>query len=81
MEFKPLAAKATANGDGAKTTLASATVVYALATAAATVTNATSGATFQMGANQAVIFHKDKFDEIHASSANVHFTKVAYPRT
>ena len=24
---------------------------------------------------------KDKFDEIHASSANVHFTKVAYPRT
>ena len=62
MEFKPLAAKVTANRDGAKTTLASDKVVYALATAAATVTNATSGATFQMGANQAVIFHKDKFD-------------------
>lgn len=80
MEFRPLAAKVVANGDSAKTALGNATVVYACATAAATVTNVTSGATFHMGANQALVFHKDKFDLIHASSANVHFTKIAFPR-
>ena len=47
---------------------------------AATVT-LSGGATFQMGANQALIFHKDKFEKVHASSANVHFTKIAYPRS
>ena len=80
MEFKPLAAKAVANGGGAATDLGNATVVYAMATAASTVTLA-GGATFQMGANQALIFHKEKTEKVHASSANVHFTKIAYPRS
>ena len=80
MEFRPLAAKVIANGSGASTNLDKATVVYVMATAASTVT-LSGGATFQMGANQALIFHKDKAEEVYASSANVHFTSIAWPRS
>lgn len=80
MEFRPLAAKVTANGSSAKTSVSNAEVVYCLATAAATVTNDDTSASFQMGANQAVVIHKGRFEKIYASSANVHFTKIAYPR-
>ena len=80
MEIRPLAAKVTANGSGAKTSVSGATSVYILATAAATVTNATTSASFQLGANQAIVIHKERTEQLYASSANVHFTKIAYPR-
>ena len=80
MFFTPLAAKETASGSGARSDISNAQVVYCLATAAATVTNHQTGASFQMGANQAVIIQKQKFEQIYASSANVHFTKITYPK-
>jgi len=79
MEIRALAAKVTANGSGQATTVSNASIVYCLATAAATVT-LSGGGTFQMGANQALVIHKDRTETVYASSANVHFTKIAYPR-
>ena len=79
MEIRALAAKETANGSSNATNVSRATSVYCLATAASTVT-LSEGGTFQMGVNQALIIHKEAAETVYASSANVHFTKIAYPR-
>ena len=80
MELRPLNAKVTANGSGARTNVDLATSVYICATADVLITNNTTGATLQMHENQAIVLQKAAGDEIFAGSANAHFTKVAYPR-
>ena len=80
MELRPLNAKVTANGSGAKTNVDLATNVYICATADVLITNNTTGATLQMHENQAIVLQKAAGDELFAGSANAHFTKVAYPR-
>ena len=80
MQIRPLAAKVTANGTGNKTTVGNAQTVYVCSTAAALITNVTTGATMQVPANFAFVLRKEKGDEVHAGSANTHFTKIAYPR-
>ena len=80
MEIRPLAAKVTANGAGNKTTVGNAQTVYICATADDLITNVTTGFTFQMHENQAIVLQKDKLDEVHAGTASTHFTKIAYPR-
>ena len=80
MEIRPLAAKVTANGSGNKTTVGNAQCVYICATADVLITNLSTGFTFQMHEDQAIVMHKEKFEEVHAGSANAHFTKIAYPR-
>ena len=80
MEIRALAAKVTANGSSNKTTVSKAQNVYICATADDLITNVTTGGTFQMHENQAIVIQKDKDDEIHAGTASTHFTKIAYPR-
>ena len=80
MELRPLNAKVTANGSGNKTNVDLATSVYICATADDLITNVTTGGTFQMHENQAIVIQKEKEDEIHAGTTTTHFTKIAYPR-
>ena len=80
MELRPLNAKVTANGSGARTNVDLATNVYICATADVLITNNTTGATLQMHENQAIVLQKAAGDQLFAGSANAHFTKVAYPR-
>lgn len=80
MEIRPLAAKVTANGSSNKTTVGSAQTVYICATADDLITNITTGFTFQMHENQAIVLQKEKADEVHAGTTTTHFTKIAYPR-
>ena len=80
MELRPLNAKVTANTSSAKTNVDLATSVYICATADVLITNHTTGATLQMHEDQAIVLQKAAGDELFASSANAHFTKVAYPR-
>ena len=80
MELRPLNAKVTANGSGARTNVDLATNVYICATDDVLITNHTTGATLQMHENQAIVLQKAAGDELFAGSANAHFTKVAYPR-
>tara|TARA_Y100000992_G_C21149555_1_gene435521 strand:+ start:30 stop:275 length:246 start_codon:yes stop_codon:yes gene_type:complete len=80
MEIRPLAAKVTANGSGNKTTVGDAQTVYICATADVLITNNSTGFTFQMHENQAIVMQKEKAEEIFAGSADAHFTKIAYPR-
>ena len=80
MEIRALAAKVTANGNGNKTTVGNAQTVYICATADDVITNVTTGGTFQMHENQAIVLQKESGDEIHAGTASTHFTKIAYPR-
>tara|TARA_B100000902_G_C26932684_1_gene727131 strand:- start:313 stop:558 length:246 start_codon:yes stop_codon:yes gene_type:complete len=80
MEIRPLAAKVTANGSGNKTTVGDAQCVYICATADDLITNITTGFTFQMHENQAIVIQKEKAEELHAGTTSTHFTKIAYPR-
>jgi len=80
MEIRPLAAKVTANGNVNRTNIGNAQTVYICATADDLITNVTTGFTFQMHENQSIVIHKTASDEIHAGTANTHFTKIAYPR-
>lgn len=80
MEIRPLAAKVTANGNGNKTTVGNAQVVYICATADDLITNVTTSATMQVHENQAFVLHKAASDEVHAGTTTTHFTKIAYPR-
>jgi len=80
MEIRPLAAKVTANGSGNKTTVGDAQCVYICATADDLITNHTTGFTFQMHENQAIVIQKEKAEELHAGTTSTHFTKIAYPR-
>jgi len=80
MEIRALAAKVTANGSSKKTTVGKAQNVYICATAVDFITNVTTGGTFQMHENQAIVIQKEKEDEIHAGTTTTHFTKIAYPR-
>jgi len=80
MEIRALAAKVTANGNSNKTTVGNAQTVYICATADDVITNVTTGGTFQMHENQAIVLQKESGDEIHAGTASTHFTKIAYPR-
>jgi hypothetical protein len=80
MEIRPLAAKVTANGVGAKTTVGGAQTVYVCATADDLITNVTTGGTIQVHENQALVIRKETGDEIHAGTETTHFTKIAYPR-
>ena len=80
MEIRPLAAKETASGSGAKTKVGRAQTVYICATADDLITNHTTGFTFQMHENQAIVMQKEKDDELYAGTSTTHFTKIAYPR-
>ena len=80
MEIRPLAAKVTAEGSSNKTTIGNSPTVYICATADDLITNVTTGGTFQMHENQAIVIQKEKEDEIHAGTTTTHFTKIAYPR-
>ena len=80
MEIRALAAKVTANGSSNKTTVGKAQNVYICATADDLITNVTTGGTFQMHENQAIVLQKESGDEIHAGTTSTHFTKIAYPR-
>ena len=80
MEIRALAAKVTANVNGNKTTVGNAQTVYICATADDLITNVTTGGTFQMHENQAIVLQKESGDEIHAGTTSTHFTKIAYPR-
>ena len=80
MEIKPLAAKITCNGVGNRSTVSRARSVYICATADVLITNDTTGFTFYMHENQAVVMHKEPDDNVFAGSANAHFTKISYPR-
>ena len=80
MEIRALAAKVTAEGNSNKTTVGNAQTVYICATADDLITNVTTGGTFQMHENQAIVLQKESGDEIHAGTATTHFTKIAYPR-
>ena len=80
MEIRPLAAKVTANGSSNKTTVGDAQCVYICATADDLITNITTGFTFQMHENQAIVIRKEKAEELHAGTTSTHFTKIAYPR-
>ena len=80
MEIRALAAKVTAEGSSNKTTVGKAQNVYICATADDLITNVTTGGTFQMHENQAIVIQKEKEDEIHAGTTTTHFTKIAYPR-
>ena len=64
MEIRPLAAKVTANGSGNKTTVGDAQTVYICATADVLITNNSTGFTFQMHENQAIVMQKEKA-EVH----------------
>ena len=79
MEIRPLAAKVTANGSGNATDVNNATVLLCVCTSAAVVT-LSNGGTFQMNTGSEIILHKEKTETVYANSANVHFTKIAYPR-
>jgi|TARA_B100000242_G_scaffold133782_1_gene95124 hypothetical protein len=80
MEIRPLSAKETANGSGNRTKVGRAQTVYICATADVLITNHTTGFTFQMYENQAIVLQKEKDEEVYAGSADAHFTKIAYPR-
>jgi hypothetical protein len=77
MEIRPLAAKVTANGNGNKTTVGNAQVVYICATADDLITNVTTSATMQVHENQAFVLHKAASDEVHAGTTTTQVTKIA----
>jgi|TARA_R100000005_G_C4971295_1_gene184177 hypothetical protein len=79
-QIKPLAAKVVINTSGNKSTVGNADVVYILGTAADTITNDTTGASFQIGANSPVIMHKNRFDFIYSGANTTHITKIAFTR-
>lgn len=81
MEIIPLAAKVNnINGAVNKSTVSNAQVLYICATADDLITNVTTGFTFQMHENQAIVMHKNKLEEIHTGATTTHVTKIAYPR-
>lgn len=81
MEIKPLAAKvANINGSGNKSTVEKASALYIMGTAADTITNVTTGATFQIAASSPVVMLKEPTDEIHTGLTSTHVTKIALPR-
>ena len=63
MEIKPLAAKITCNGVGNRSTVSRARSVYICATADVLITNDTTGFTFYMHADQAIVMHKEPDDD------------------
>lgn len=79
MFFKPLNARATANGQSNKTTVENAQVVYVACTSNSLIT-LSNGGTFQMPTNTTMILHKDKFETVYANTNSVYFTKITYPR-
>lgn len=79
MFFKPLSARATANGQSNKTTVENAQVVYVACTSNSLIT-LSNGGTFQMPTNTTMILHKDKYEEVYANTTSVYFTKITYPR-
>ena len=79
MFFKPLGARVTANGAGAKTDVGNAQVVYCACTSNSLVT-LSNGGTFQMPTNTTMILHKEKTETVFANTGSVFFTKITYPR-
>ena len=81
MQITPLSAKVNnINTAGNRSTVSSANVLYILGTAADTVTNHTTGASFQVGVSQPVIMHKATTDEVYSGATTTNFTSIKYPR-
>tara|TARA_B100000965_G_scaffold352583_1_gene327866 strand:+ start:863 stop:1111 length:249 start_codon:yes stop_codon:yes gene_type:complete len=81
MEITPLAAKVNnLNGSGNATTVGSASILYIMGTAADTVTNKTTGGSFQIAPNQPIVMHKARLDEVFSGATTTHFTKIEFPR-
>ena len=81
MQIIPLAAKVNnLNGSGNKSTVGGATVLYIMGTAADTVTNDTTGASFQIAPNSPIVMIKEQAEEVYSGATTTHFTKIAYPR-
>ena len=81
MQITPLTAKVNnLNGSGNRSTVSSANVLYIMGTAADTITNHTTGASFQISAGQAIIMYKATTDEVYSGANTTHFTSIEYPR-
>ena len=78
-EFTPLGAVTQANGSGNATDLGKARVVYISSTSESVVT-LSNGGSFRMPSRTEVVVHKAPAETLYASSANVYFTKISYPR-
>ena len=81
MQIKPLTAKlSNLNGSGNRSTVSRANVLYIMGTAADTVTNHTTSASFQIAAGHPIIMFKDQDDEVYSGANTTHFTSITYPR-
>lgn len=81
MDITPLAAKVNnLNGDGNASDVGNAKTLYIMGTAADTVTNKTTGASFQIAAGHPVIMRKEQEDLVYSGATTTHFTKIAYPK-
>ena len=80
IQIKPLKPKVIANTASNKSTVHSANAVYILGTAADTITNEQTGATFQIGANVPVVMFKKTVENIYSGANTTHMTKIEMPR-
>tara|TARA_B100000131_G_C17837949_1_gene500549 strand:+ start:290 stop:544 length:255 start_codon:yes stop_codon:yes gene_type:complete len=80
-QIHPLAAKVNnINGTSNASNVGRAKVLYIMGTAADTITNKTTGASFQISAGQSIIMFKQDTDEVFSGVTTTHFTKINYPR-
>ena len=81
MQITPLAAKVNnLNTSGNRSTVGRATALYIMGTAADTITNHTTGASFQIAANSPIVMYKEQNEEVYSGATTTHFTKITYPR-
>jgi transglutaminase/protease-like cytokinesis protein 3 len=81
MQITPLAAKVNnINTAGNRSNVGRATALYIMSTAADTITNHTTSASFQIAPNSPIVLFKEQDDEVYSGATTTHFTKITYPR-
>ena len=51
-----------------------------MGTAADTITNKNTGASFQIAANQPIVMFKQTTEQVYSGVNTTHFTKIEFPR-
>ena len=80
LQIRPIGPKVIANTSGNKTTVSGAKNVYIMGTAADTITNHTTSASFQIAAGQSIVVKKTATEELYSGANTTHMTPIDYPR-
>ena len=80
-QITPLAAKVNnLNGSSNASSVSGAKVLYIMGTAADTITNKNTGASFQIAPNQPIVMIKQTTEQVFSGANTTHFTKIEFPR-